>query len=61
VAPYAIVAGVPAKFLKWRFAPKLSERIISLAWWNWDHDRLAKAAEDMRVMGAEAFLEKYRT
>ncbi len=61
VAPYAIVAGVPAKFLKWRFPPKLSERIIALAWWDWDHDRLASAAADMRTMAVEAFLEKYET
>ena len=61
VAPYAIVAGIPAKFLKWRFQPKLSERMIGLAWWDWDHDRLAGAAADMRTMGVEAFLEKYET
>ena len=61
VAPHAIVAGVPAKFLKWRFDPKISERIIALAWWDWDHDRLAGAVEDMREMGAEAFVEKYET
>jgi phosphonate metabolism protein (transferase hexapeptide repeat family) len=61
VAPYAMVAGIPAKFLKWRFPPKLSERIIALAWWDWDHDRLATAAADMRTMGIEAFLEKYET
>ena len=59
VAPYAIVAGIPATFLKWRFPQKLSERMIALAWWDWDHDRLAKAAADMRTMGVEAFLEKY--
>lgn len=59
VAPYAIVAGVPAEFLKWRFPQKLSERIIALAWWDWPHDRLAEAVDDMRELGAEAFLEKY--
>ncbi len=59
VAPYAIVAGVPAHFLKWRFEPKISERIISLGWWDWEHDRLARAVDDMRVLGAEAFLEKW--
>ena len=42
VAPYAVVAGVPATFLRWRFPPKLSERIIALAWWDWGHDRLAE-------------------
>jgi phosphonate metabolism protein (transferase hexapeptide repeat family) len=59
VAPYAIVAGVPAKFLRWRFAPEVSRRIIALSWWDWSHDRLADAVDDMQAMGVEAFLEKY--
>lgn len=59
VPAYAIVAGVPARFLRWRFEPKISERIISLAWWDWEHDWLAAAVEDMRLLSAEAFVEKY--
>ena len=59
VAPYAIVAGVPAKFLKWRFTPDVAGRIQRLAWWDWEHGRLAQAVDDMRVMSAEAFLGKY--
>ena len=59
VAPYAIVAGVPAKFLRWRFEDKISERIISLGWWHWDHDKLAASVADMRVLSIEAFLEKW--
>ncbi len=59
VAPYAIVAGVPARFLKWRFDEKISGRIIELGWWDWDHDRLAKAVDDMRGLSVEAFLEKW--
>lgn len=59
IEPYAIVAGVPAKHLRWRFEPKISERIIALAWWDWDHDRLARAIDDMRLLAVDAFLEKY--
>ena len=59
VPAYAIVAGVPARFLRWRFEPKISTRIIALAWWDWEHDRLATAVEDMRLLSAEAFVEKY--
>jgi phosphonate metabolism protein (transferase hexapeptide repeat family) len=59
VQAYAIVAGVPAKFMRWRFEPKISERIISLGWWDWNHDRLAEVIEDMRLLSADAFLEKY--
>lgn len=59
VSAYAIVAGVPAKFMRWRFEPKISERIISLGWWDWEHDTLAQAVEDMRLLSAEEFLVKW--
>lgn len=61
VAPYAIVAGVPARFLKWRFPPETAARIMRLAWWDWDHGRLGKAVDDMRAMAVEDFLAKYET
>lgn len=61
VEPYAVVAGVPAQFLKWRFPPEVSERIIALSWWNWGHDRLAKAVDDMRALSTAQFLEKYES
>jgi phosphonate metabolism protein (transferase hexapeptide repeat family) len=59
VAPYAMVGGVPARFLKWRFPPNISTRIIRLGWWDWEHDRLGQAVADMRELSVEAFLEKY--
>lgn len=59
VPPHAIVAGVPARFLKWRFPPEISMRIIALSWWDWEHDRLGAAIDDMRGLGIEAFLGKH--
>ncbi len=59
VEPYEIVAGVPAKHLKWRFPKKLRARILALAWWDWPHDRLALAVEDMRNLSPKLFLEKW--
>ena len=56
---YAIVAGVPARFVRWRFEPKISERIIALGWWDWDHERLAAAIGDMRELSAAEFVAKY--
>jgi phosphonate metabolism protein (transferase hexapeptide repeat family) len=61
VEPYAIVAGVPAQFLRWRFAPEVSSRIIALAWWDWDHERLAEAIGDMRALAPEEFLARHET
>lgn len=59
IEPYAIVAGVPARRIKWRFKKSIRERIIALAWWDWEHDRLAQAIVDMQTLSPEAFLEKY--
>ena len=58
VDSYAIVAGVPAKRIKWRFKKSIRERIIKLAWWDWDHDKLAGAVADMQELGAGEFLAK---
>ena len=59
VAPYMIVAGVPAKPVRERLPEALAERLIALAWWEWDHARLRAALEDFRGLRVEAFLEKY--
>ena len=61
VAPYMIVAGIPATPLRARLAPHLAERMIALAWWDWPHDRLRAALPDFRALHAEDFLEKYQT
>lgn len=59
VAPFMIVAGCPAVPLRARFSPEVIERLLALAWWDWDHQRLRAALPDFRGMRAEAFLEKY--
>jgi hypothetical protein len=35
------------------------DRLLALAWWNWDHARLRTALEDFRSLRAEDFLERY--
>lgn len=59
VSPFAIVAGVPAQPVRSRFPDAVIDRLLALAWWDWDHVRLRGALEDFRVMKAEAFLERY--
>ena len=59
VEPYAVVAGTPAKFIKWRHPLAVADRLQALAWWDWPHDRLHDALPDFRALSAEAFLEKY--
>ena len=59
VVPYTIVAGVPARTLRARFAPGIADRLMALAWWDWDHARLRDALTDFRSLPAEAFLDRH--
>jgi phosphonate metabolism protein (transferase hexapeptide repeat family) len=59
VEPYAVVAGVPAQRIKWRFSKTIRTRIMRLEWWHWEHNILATAVDDMRAMDVKTFLEKW--
>ena len=59
VPPFAVVVGNPGRVLRLRFAEPVIERLQRIAWWDWDHDRLRGAMQDIRKLGAEAFCDKY--
>lgn len=59
VPPYAVVAGAPARLVKWRHPRAVAERFETLAWWDWTHEQLRIALPDFRALSAEAFLEKH--
>lgn len=59
VAPYMIVAGIPAVPLRQRFSPEVADRLLALAWWHWPHARLRAALEDFRTLRAEEFIERH--
>ncbi len=42
VPPYAIMAGVPAKILKYRFEPAEVDTIQKTAWWDWDTEKIKR-------------------
>lgn len=59
VGPFQIVAGCPATLLRPRFDAVTVTRLLDLAWWGWDHDRLRTALTNFRTLKAEAFLDKH--
>lgn len=42
VPPFAIVAGSPARIIKFRFDESTIEQINKLAWWDWSLDQLRR-------------------
>jgi phosphonate metabolism protein (transferase hexapeptide repeat family) len=59
VAPYTIVGGNPARPIRRRFPEDIAERLMALAWWDWEHAFLREALADFRALSVEAFLEKH--
>lgn len=59
VAPFTIVGGVPSKPIRERFPKAVCDGLLALAWWDWEHERLAEALEDFRRLDADAFVEKH--
>ncbi len=54
VAPYSIVAGVPAKKIKMRFSNPIIQEIEDIKWWDLPHDKL----EEIKPLFMKNFLDK---
>jgi len=57
VPPYAIVAGIPAKVIRYRFDDVTIERLLKTEWWKLDKKELLKYSG--RFSDVKAFLEVF--
>lgn len=57
VPPYTIAVGVPAKPTRLRFPEPIVEKLLQIAWWDWDRPTLEARFDDL--MNVEQFVEKY--
>lgn len=62
VPPYAIVGGVPAKVIRYRFSPEVIEKLLELQWWNLPDETLKEhirffQKEDLSVNDIEDFIK----
>ncbi len=55
VPPYAIVGGVPARVIKYRFEEHIIEQLMQLKWWQYDFTHFSTVAGDDSI---EVFIEK---
>lgn len=55
VAPYAIVAGNPARFIRNRFTDEQIASLLAIRWWEWSDEKII--AEQARFFGPiDAFI-----
>ncbi|HVZ64222.1 MAG TPA: CatB-related O-acetyltransferase [Opitutaceae bacterium] len=58
VAPYEIVAGVPARVIRKRVPEEAIDRLLQSEWWLWDLATLRAMAGRIGAPDVEAFLEQ---
>ena len=59
VPPYAIVAGNPAKVVKYRFTDEQIKKLLSIAWWDWDEQKIKNNAMNMWSDNINEFINKF--
>jgi chloramphenicol O-acetyltransferase type B len=57
VPPYAIVGGVPAKVIKYRFDDATIGRLLKLKWWNWKEKKIRKHIDKLCSNNVEELLD----
>lgn len=57
VPPYAIVGGVPAKIIKYRFTNETVNKLLKIKWWDFNDVKI-KDVEKM-FFDVDSFIEKY--
>ncbi len=57
VPPYAIVAGIPAKIIRYRFDEATIERLLKSEWWKLDKSELVSHKD--RFSDVKAFLDEF--
>lgn len=58
VPDYAIVGGVPAKIIRYRYMPEQIEALNRIQWWNWADDEIRERYDDF-YLSIEEFVAKY--
>ncbi|WP_299380920.1 chloramphenicol acetyltransferase [uncultured Kiloniella sp.] len=59
VAPYSIVAGVPATEIRSRFEKPIQKALLRIKWWDWGHDLIKDRLKDFRTLTIDEFCLKY--
>ncbi len=59
VPPYAVVGGVPARLLRFRFSAEQIERLLEIAWWDWTDDQISERCDDLSSPDIDSFISRY--
>ena len=58
VPDYAVVVGVPARIIRYRYTPEQIEALNRIQWWNWTDEQIRERHDDL-YMPIDEFINKY--
>lgn len=58
VPDFAIVVGVPARIVRYRYTEEQIRALNKIQWWNWSDEQIRERFEDM-YLPVDDFIEKY--
>jgi len=61
VEPYSIVAGNPARFIRFRFDETTIAQLEAVKWWDWPDEILRNAIPDLLSGDLQTFLDRATT
>ncbi len=59
VAPFEIVAGNPAKHVRYRFTAEQIDALMTIRWWEWSDETVKNCIADLMSPDIAAFIRKY--
>ncbi len=58
IPDYAVVGGVPARIIRYRYMPEQIEALNRIAWWDWPDEKIREYYNDF-YLSAEEFIAKH--
>ena len=57
IPDYAVVGGVPARIIRFRYSDDVIMKLLRIEWWNWTDEKIVKHYDDFEDI--ETFLDKH--
>lgn len=59
VPAYAIVGGIPAKILKYRFSSAVIEKLLIIKWWEWSDEKVKANVDLISSSNIDEFIKRH--
>ena len=58
VPDYAVVVGIPARIIRYRYTQEQINALNVIAWWNWTDEKIREHYDDF-YLNVEEFIHKF--